>query len=449
MSDVNLDTVDWEKIRKFVEPKAPLFCPHKPFPKQSVFLRAENREVLFGGRASGGKSDALIMAATQYVDVPGYSALIIRNTFSDLDQEGAIMNRAVKWWRDYPEVKWSRQARKATFPSGATVTFGYLQHAGDELQYQGAEFQYIGFDELTQIREDSYKYLVYSRMRKPSMESGLPLARVPIRARAASNPAPNWVRQHFIVEGKDKGRLYIPSGIDDNPYVNREEYEASMANLNPVLRAQLAQGEWFVNDDGEFFSREDFKLVQPGEIPAQAYDQAVRYWDLAATEVSDSNRDPDWTVGALCAIVNGFLWILDIKRFRENPDKVEKIVKRTAQEDAFRINRYKIRMDQDPGQSGKSQISHYGRNVLLGYDFDGNPVTKDKEARVNLWRPKAKRGEVLLNGGGVWTTDFIDEACGFGGETLLHDDQMDAVSGAFETLTGINTKKRGSVKLIV
>jgi len=33
-------------------------------------------EVLFGGSAGGGKSDALLMAALQYVDVPGYAAIL-------------------------------------------------------------------------------------------------------------------------------------------------------------------------------------------------------------------------------------------------------------------------------------------------------------------------------------------------------------------------------------
>ena len=46
---------------------------------------------------SGGKSDALLMAALQYVDVPGYSAIIMRRTFAELSLEGALMSRAHSW----------------------------------------------------------------------------------------------------------------------------------------------------------------------------------------------------------------------------------------------------------------------------------------------------------------------------------------------------------------
>ena len=112
-------------------------------------------------------------------------------------------------------------------------------------------------------------------------------------------------------------------------------------------------------------------------------------------------------------------------------------------------------MDQDPGQAGKAQVSHYARHVLLGFDFDGNPVPKSNSAnvsakvsRVNNWLPKVKRGEVFLVRGD-WVTDFLDEAVGFGSSTGLHDDQMDAVSGGFEVLTGIKGKHKATVKLIV
>jgi len=44
--------------------------------------------------------------------------------------------------------------------------------------------------------------------------------------RAATNPAPNWVRQRFLVEGKDRGRIFIPSMLTDNPGIDPASYRA-------------------------------------------------------------------------------------------------------------------------------------------------------------------------------------------------------------------------------
>lgn len=389
-------------------------------------------------------SDALIMGALQWVHIPGYSAMIFRNSFADLALPGAIMDRAKQWFSEYPEIRWSAQMNQATFPSGASITFGYLQNPDDHLRYKGTELQYIGFDEVTEIREESYRYLL-SRLRKPAPSTGLPLSKVPLRARSATNPAANWVRRYFLEEGASKGRIYIPAGYEDNLYIDHASYAEALSLLSPVHRAQLEFGDWYAEETGKFFNREDFKIIAPEELPNFGSRSIIRYWDLAATEPSDSNPDPDWTVGAKVAIANGYMFILDIVRFRGSPEKVERVILETAARDGAGV---RIRMDQDPGQAGKAVVSHYGRNVLLGYDFAGSPVSKDKQSRVGLWAPKAKRGEILLVRGD-WAGDFIDEAVGFGANKSLHDDQMDAVSGAFENLTGIHVKKRGTVRIIV
>ena len=68
--------------------EAATFTPHKPTPRQEAFLGLACREALYGGAAGGGKSDALLMAALEYVHVPTYSALILRRTFADLNKPG-------------------------------------------------------------------------------------------------------------------------------------------------------------------------------------------------------------------------------------------------------------------------------------------------------------------------------------------------------------------------
>ena len=187
-------TKNWNEVYEYLQPKMPDFCPEEPSINQKVFLRTNSIEALFGGAAGGGKSSALLMSAMQYVDIPNYSAILFRRTFADLSLPGALMDRFKSWISNYDDVHWNNNSFMATFPSGARISFGYLNNTGDYLRYKGSEFQFVGMDEVTEIRESDYRYL-FSRLRRPA--SG-PLSQVPLRMRAASNPAPNWVRQSAI-----------------------------------------------------------------------------------------------------------------------------------------------------------------------------------------------------------------------------------------------------------
>lgn len=443
---------DWEGVWEFLQPKPPLYCPHDPFVKQKIFLRYEGLEALYGGRAGGGKSDALLMAALQYVDIPGYSAMIFRNSYADLALPGAIMDRSHEWLDEVEDARWISGRSTWQFPSGATLTFGYLDKPQDHLRYKGAEFQFIGFDEVTEIREKHYQYL-FSRLRGPSGKGGLALANVPLRVRAASNPAPNWVRRRFIENPIDEEtkevRLYIPAGLEDNPFVG-ENYRASLAKLDPIERARLEKGDWWAEEEGALFSKESFKIIRKEQVPESAYKDMVRYWDLASTEPSPGNPDPDWTAGALVSIVDGYLIIHDMAHFRKNPAGVEQGIQHVAYEDGPNI---KIRMEKEGGASGKITIDHYSRHVLLGFDFDGWPAKRDKVTRATLWAGKVKRGEVLLvqpeDPSRNWIKSFLDEAVTFGAAEYVHDDQIDAVSGAFEFLTGLGGPPTHRVQIIV
>lgn len=199
---------------------------------------------MYGGAAGGGKSDALLMAALKYVHVPGYSALVMRRTYPDLSLPGAIMDRAQQWLAG-TDAKWNGQDKRFTFPSGATLQFGYCDTEKDRYRYQGAEFQYIGIDELTQWPEGWYRYL-FSRLRR------LKDSPIPIRMRSATNPGGighEWVRRRFINPGDDT-RPFIPALLDDNPSLDANEYREALSVLDTTTRRQLEEGLWIRDAEG-------------------------------------------------------------------------------------------------------------------------------------------------------------------------------------------------------
>jgi len=128
-------------LAESLKPKMTKYIKQTPTPKQAAFMLVPHFEALFGGAASPGKTSAILMCALQYVDVPGYSALILRKSYADLNLPNAIMDRA-KTWLMNTDAKWYDKDKTFRFPSGATLTFGYLDNPNDRYRYQGSEYQF-------------------------------------------------------------------------------------------------------------------------------------------------------------------------------------------------------------------------------------------------------------------------------------------------------------------
>ena len=406
-------------LRMKARPKLNKYILHTPFAKQAAFLLLSHLEAFFGGAAGPGKSEALLMAALQYVDVPGYAALLLRRSYADLAKPGALMSRAREWLQG-TDARWAGQEHAWHFPSGAQLAFGYLENVGDEEQYQSAEFQYVGFDELTQFTEAQYRYL-FSRLRR------LKGVKIPIRMRAASNPGGvghDWVKQRFIIS-KHPDRFFLPARFTDNPYLDLDEYRMVLAQLDPVMRLQYENGDWDVRQEGSLAKREWFQVVDAA--PAQA--QRARYWDMAATERSAKSADPDWTVGTRMAKAGGIYYIEHVVRERVGAAHVMQLIKQTAEADGRDVH---IFYEQEGGASGKIVTAQLAA-LLAGYTFRAIPVHKDKVTRAMPFLSQAQAGNVKLVRG-AWIQDWLDEMCAF--PLGAHDDQCDTSAGALAGLAG-------------
>lgn len=435
---------------------------HKPHPKQVEFLLATDpktdkpyEELLFGGSGGPGKSDAILMAALQYIEVPRYAGLIIRKTYSDLGEPGALIDRAHEWL-DGTAAKWDKQQKIWSFPGASKLSFGYLANEADKYRYKSAEFQFIAFDELTDFeREGDYTYL-FSRLRGPDIEHepDNPLSYVPWRMRSATNPGSKghgWVKNRFQItpanrldeNGKpDKyhwietewtdeetaethRRLFMPAYAEDNLSRTPAAYMRSLASLDPVSRARMRKGDWEVEAGGGMFWRHWFEIIKAHEVPEGI--QPVRFWDLAGT-APRPGKDPDYTAGCLLAEKDGVYYICDMQRMRKTPQFVESAIKGTAQSDTKAT---RIGIEEEGGASGKIASDHYKRRVLKGFAvWTPRPITS-KVTRANPVSSAAEAGNVKLVEG-PWNAAFLDEVEQF--PVGAHKDQVDALSGAFELI---------------
>jgi predicted phage terminase large subunit-like protein len=387
---------------------------------QLEFLLCEDMEVFYGGSGGGGKSVAMLAGALQYVDCPGYAALLLRRTLTDSSLPDALLSLAHNWL-DGTKARFDSKNNCFVFPSGAVVVFGYCKNEGDEQRYRSAQFQYVGVDELTEWNEKQYLFL-FSRLRRPKRSS------VPLRMRCASNPGGighNWVKQRFVKIVKVvEDRVFIPAKLVDNPEIDQEGYRKSLMNLDPVRRAQILEGNWDINPEGRKFQRDWFKIVK--DYPKGG--RVVRYWDKAATEPK-KGKDPDYTVGVKATMADGEYYVLDVVRFRGTPKVNETRIGETAVRDGKEVE---IFMEQEPGSAGVNDIDNYARRVLSGFCFKGEKTTGSKEIRANPLSSLAQGGYVLLVEA-PWNSDFLDEMEMFPDGD--HDDIVDATSGALSKLT--------------
>ena len=369
---------------------------YPPSAKQAAFLMEDCREALYGGAAGGGKTDALLRAALQYVCVPGYAALLVRQTYPQLAMEGGLIDRAMDWLIQ-TDARYDKGDKRWTFPSGATLTFMHMERDDDRFKIQGAEFQFIGFDELTNWRTDKVYRFSAGRLRRPNATGtelkacphcGMTLADVPLRMRAGTNPGSHgegWVMKRFV-EGWSQWKLgeadppedcrFLPALAADNPGLDHDEYDKSLDVLDAQTRAQLKDGTWGLRAN-VLLRRDDFKTVDDWPRDGARY---VRSWDFASTEADGSN-DPDWTVGALLAENDGQWWLIDLVRFRENPGEVERRFMTTLLADRQRYGNIDTVIEREPGSSGKLTVAAFQRTAS-GFAVHGQAPLGAKTERA-------------------------------------------------------------------
>ena len=405
----------------------PSYPPHR---KQQIALWGYERtpDLVYGGAAGGGKTDYLLMAASQFCAYPGYRAVIIRDTFRNLMQDDGLFDQARRWWGGGQHgIQWNREQFRYEWPSTASVGFGHMSSADAHLNYRGARFHFVGFDEAVDIPSNQIVYL-HSRMRKPVGDP------IPLRFRIATNPggkSHEWIRQRYVKGADGRRKVYLPALLHENPGLDREEYLEQLAELDPITRRQLEAGDWDVHLSGGFFEVGKIRIeaAPPGDPILR-----VRSWDLAATP-EQPGLDPDYTVGALLALYpSGDFFVEHIHRLRAGPAEVESLIRDTAHADGVDVP---VLIEQEPGSSGVLLRRHFAVNVLQGFDYRARPQSGSKYDRAKPLAAAVANGIIVWSQNDPHRLECFAELRAFNEnpKTYANDDVVDSVAMGYNELT--------------
>jgi hypothetical protein len=227
--------------------------------------------MLFGGAAGGGKSALLIgLALTRH-----QRSIIYRRESKQLGPIAEEIIRIRKTREGY-----NGQEKRFNLGGDRSIRLGGMQYEEDKQAYQGDPRDLICFDELTQFLESQFRYVItWNRSADPDQRC---------RVICATNP-PTSAEGHWVVkywapwldkehprpampgelrwfvsdeEGNDievdgpdpvevkgkevtpKSRTFIPSSVEDNPFLMVSGYKATLQALPEPLRSQMLLGDF-------------------------------------------------------------------------------------------------------------------------------------------------------------------------------------------------------------
>ena len=472
--------------------------------------------LLYGGAAGGGKSAWLIAELLRDVHQSTYRGLLLRESLQDARD---LVDKAQNLYKQLPQIYstrngWNGQRSEFTFKSGAKIRVGYLRTIADIHHYDGPGYDDLMFDELVHFNEECVRQLLARgrtnipgrkvRMRctsnppRPSegqwvrdwwapwlRRTTYPWPAEPGEIRyflpghdADGNPTIDWLpptvdaKAWLRARSKDarhppklQTASFIPATVRDNPIYASSGYEDQLRLQSLVRYKQLALGDWEAEYTAGNVFRSDWwgaPITAQGRLPSAIVRARVRFWDRAASEVTPTYPDPDWSAGVLLALTTSDeIVVEDVIHGRWVAGLVDDVIEGVAGMAStrerltaeFRRRRLDVPpidppgtlcvMEEDPGQAGKGQADAFLQRMraagitarTITARSRGGKVDRADAASAACYRGRVKTLAV------PWRTEFIAELSAFPTKGI-HDDQVDAFTGAFDMLEDYRQHRR-------
>lgn len=251
---------------------------------QTAFIRCPFKEVLYGGAAGGGKSDALLGDFASGIEQYGgaWRGILIRREYKQLEE---LESRALEIFSPhYGLASYKKGSNTWYFNTAKGVAQLRLRAIADDrdvLKHQGHQFSWIGIDEAGHFPSDYVLEYLLTRLRSPKG--------APTYVRLTANPGGighSWLKERFRIgvhpamgpfdlpataSGDVSQRIFIPAKLTDNRILmeNDPTYADRLdAIADPILRRALRDGDWDIVSGAAFPEfRKDVHVVDNHVVP--------------------------------------------------------------------------------------------------------------------------------------------------------------------------------------
>ena len=443
--------------------------------KQQEFLKSDATVTVYGGSMGAAKTHGGLLRHLRWVRDQNYVGYVIRKNETVLRDGGGAFDAACKLYKIFdPKCRITLRPMQVIFSSGAKINFkGFADDRAKE-DYRGKQLSGVMVDEGTQLTEDQIDMLI-SRLRTE--------AKMTANIWITCNPDPDsylfeWVEWYLypkgtvidgnLVEGrpdpKKNGKLrymlrvngkyvfesskeeliekyqhlfqekilpktfrFIGATVYDNPPLlkNNPEYLNNLQGLPRVAKERDLYGNWLARAENTGYFKRDWLGEPLTHVPMDVKSR-VRCWDLAASLKTETNPDPDYTVGVLMSkTLDGKFVIEDVYRDRKRHGDVIKEVARIAHEDEAMFGDVQVYIPEDGGQAGKVAAAYMIQQLAeMGIGAKKHNVgTKSKLNRFKPFCASAENGSVHYVKA-EWNNEFLYELEAFDGtRKAVHDDR--------------------------
>lgn len=230
----------------------------------------------YGGAAGGGKSHLARTLVTMVAMLwPGSTSILFRRTLDELRD-----NHINKFLQEVPDFggrlyTWNEQQKVIRWFNGSRTRMGYLEKEKDVFRYQGAEYDFMAFEEATHYTLFQVKWLISNRLRATVPEA-TPFALFP------SNPGnvghayyTRWFIQRRFRENERPGDYaFLQAKLADNFELRTRDpgYEIKLNALEEPWRSWLRDGNFNAGPGVALQLSEQEHIVPPFKVP--------RHWTI-------------------------------------------------------------------------------------------------------------------------------------------------------------------------